>query len=233
MIVSIMQPGYLPWLGFFELMARVDTFVIYDDVDFDKESWRNRNRIRTQEGCCWLTVPVITKGRLSQKIIDTEIDNKQSWKKKHLKSLVQYYSKAPYFKRYFDYFEGIYSRDWNMLVDIDMNIIDYFKDLFQIKTNVIYSSQLKSSGQKTERLVSICRELKASTYISANGAKPYLEVDQFDTAGIKVVWQEYNHPVYPQMFDGFVSHLSVVDILLNCGERSFNIITSGSTSGRW
>jgi hypothetical protein len=120
-----------------------------------------------------------------------------------------------------------------MLVDLDMEIVNFFKDLFQIKTNLIYSSQLKSSGKKTERLVSICRELKASTYISANGAKPYLDVKQFDVAGIRVEWQNYEHPVYPQAFEGFVSHLAVVDILFNCGERSFDFIISGSTSGRW
>lgn len=228
-----MQPGYLPWLGFFELMARVDTFVIYDNVNYDKESWRNRNRIRTPEEYTWLTVPVITKGRNGQKIIHLEIDNKQNWRKKHLKSLSQYYSKTPYFKKYIPFFEDLYRREWNMLMDLDMEIINFFKNLFQIEATLIYSSQLKSSGQKTERLVSICKELQASTYISANGAKPYLEVNQFDAAGIKVEWQDYEHPKYPQAFEGFVSHLAIVDILFNCGEHSFDIITSGSTSGRW
>ncbi|MDD4601875.1 MAG: WbqC family protein [Negativicutes bacterium] len=233
MIVSIMQPGYIPWLGFFELMARVNTFVIYDDVDYDKESWRNRNRIRTPEGYTWMTVPVITKGRLGQKIIEVEIDNRQNWRKKHLKSLVQYYSKAPYFRKYIPFFEDIYGREWNMLFDLDMEIIKYFKNLFKIETKLVYSSQLKSGGQKTKRLVAICDELNASIYISANGAKPYLEVQQFDAPEIKVEWQEYEHPVYPQVFDGFISHLSIVDLLFNCGEHSFDIITSGSTSGQW
>jgi hypothetical protein len=97
----------------------------------------------------------------------------------------------------------------------------------------VLSSQLKSKGQKTERLVSICRELKASTYVSANGSKPYLAVRQFEEAGIEVQWQNYEHPVYPQLFKGFIGHLSVVDLLFNCGERSFDIIKSGSTGGSW
>lgn len=230
MIVSIMQPGYLPWLGFFELMRRVDLFVIYNDVDYDRESWRNRNRIRTQPGSCWLTVPVQSKGKHGQKIMGVQIDNRHNWRKKHLKSLHHYYHNASYFKMLMPFFEKVYAREWNLLQELDMSIILFFKEYFGIPTKLVYASDLHGQGQKTERLVSLCRELQATTYISANGARDYLQVEQFDKAHIKVEFQNYKHPTYPQQYDGFVSHLSVVDLVFNCGKRSFDILMSGSTS---
>ena len=230
MIVSIMQPGYIPWLGFFELMRRVDVFVIYNDVDYDSESWRNRNRIRTQQGSCWLTVPVKTKGRHGQKIMEVEIDNCHNWRKRHRKSLLQHYHYAPYLNQIIPFFDKLYAQEWNLLQDLDMAIILFLKDYFGIPTKLLYSSDLRGPGQKTERLVSLCLELHATTYISANGAHDYLQTEQFDQACIKVEFQNYEHPIYPQQYDGFISHLSVVDLVFNCGERSFDILMSGSSS---
>lgn len=230
MIVSIMQPGYIPWLGFFELMRRVDVFVIYNDVDYDSGSWRNRNRIRTQQGSCWLTVPVQSRGKHGQKIMEVAIDNRHSWAEKHCKSLHHNYRKAPYFDRIMPFFDQVYAQEWDLLHALDMRIIMFFKDLFGISTRLIFASDLHGQGQKTERLVSLCRELHTTTYISANGARDYLQTEQFDQAGIKVEFQNYEHPTYPQQYDGFVSHLSVVDLAFNCGERSFDILMSGSTS---
>jgi hypothetical protein len=225
-----MQPGYLPWLGFFELMARVDVFVIYDDVPYDKGSWRNRNRIRTSDGFCWLTVPVMTKNFGGQIIEDVQISNTIKWREKHYRSMVQYYRKTKFFSRSQPFFEDLYSNDWNLLIDLDMAIILHFKEAFGIETKLIYSSDVENSGFKTDRLVSICNALDAQTYISANGAKPYLEIDKFYSEGINVVFQDYQHPVYPQVFPGFLSSLSVVDLVFNCGDASFDIIMSGSSS---
>lgn len=230
MIVSIMQPGYIPWLGFFELMRRVDVFVIYNDVDYDSESWRNRNRIRTQQGSCWLTVPVKTKGRHGQKITEVEIDNCHNWRKRHHKSLLQHYHYAPYLNQIMPFFDKLYTREWNLLQDLDMAIILFFKDYFGIPTKLLYASDLHGQDQKTERLVSLCRELQATTYISANGARDYLQTEQFVQAGIKVEFQNYAHPTYPQQYDGFIGYLSVVDLVFNCGERAFDILMSGSSS---
>ena len=224
-----MQPGYLPWLGFFELMARVDLFVIYDDVTYDKGSWRNRNRIRTPEGFCWMTVPVITKHKSGQAIKDVQIQNNTKWTKKHYKSLVQYYRKTPFFNKHLSFFEDLYSKDWDLLVNLNMTIIFYIKKFLGIKTEIVSSTQLESHGAKTERLVSICKNLNADTYISANGAKPYIQVEKFNAANIRLQFQNYKHPQYQQNFNRFVSHLSVIDLIFNFGEHSFDIIMSGAS----
>jgi hypothetical protein len=230
MIVSIMQPGYLPWLGFFELVACSDIFVIYDDVNYDKGSWRNRNKIRTPEESSWITVPVLTKNNFGQKIKDVCINNNTKWSEKHIKSIVQNYGKGSFFGEYISFFEQVYTQHWDKLIELDMVIIDYLVNRLCINTKMIRSSQLEDiTGAKTDRLVSICKQLKAEKYISPNGAKPYLETDKFLAENIDVRFQNYEHPVYPQVFKGFISHLSVIDLIFNCGDRSLEVIMSGST----
>ncbi len=224
-----MQPGYLPWLGFFELMERSDVFIIYDDVDYNTSSWRNRNRIRTKDGSAWLTVPVLTKGRSGQKINEVQINNNDSkWTQKHYKSLVQYYGRSPYFDRYNPFFRDLYNSSWVKLIDLDMEIINYMRQELDIGTKIIYSSTLYGAGQKNVRIIEICREFAASEYISPNGAKSYIEPQLFEQANIKLKFQNYKHPVYRQVYDGFVSHLSTVDLLFNHGGFSKEIIMSGS-----
>jgi len=229
LIISVMQPGYLPWLGFFELMNCCEKFVIYDDVDYDKNSWRNRNRIRTADGFIWLSVPVLTKGRSGQKINEVEIFRDQIWQHKHYKSIVQNYSKSPHFKEHQPFIEEIYNRQWAKLIDLDMEIIHYLMKTLAIKTKIIYSSELNIKGRKTQRLVAICKELNASVYISTNGAESYIEPLLFERENIAFRFQDYQHPTYSQLYDGFISHLSVIDLIFNHGSDALGIIMSGSS----
>jgi hypothetical protein len=227
-VVSILQPGYLPYPGFFELIARCDVFVIYDDVQYDKNSWRNRNRIRGPRGAFWLTVPVVVKGKLGQKIKEVRVNNEHNWRRKHERSLRQYYARACYFQEYSGFLEDIYARPWEFLIDLDMAIIDYFVQILGLKTEMIRSSRLVARGEKTKRIISICKELGADAYISTNGAKSYLDKTQFFQEEISLVYQDYTLPEYDQGYGDFVSNLSTIDLLFHCGHRSREVILSTS-----
>ncbi|MCE5248805.1 WbqC family protein [bacterium] len=227
-ILSILQPGYMPYIGFFELMARCDVFVLYDDVQYDKNSWRNRNRIRVPEGAAWLTVPVITRNLAGQPILDVAVDNTKKWAVKHLRTLVQYYSGTPFFKVYIPFFESLYSRTWEQLFELDSEIITFIKNELGLTTDIVRSSSLSLKGHKTGRIIKICEELGSDAYISTNGAQNYLQDDLFGQAGIALCYQNYECPRYPQAFEGFVSHLSAVDLLFNCGPGSREVMLSTS-----
>lgn len=227
-VVSILQPGYLPYIGFFELMSRCDVFVLYDDVQYDKNSWRNRNRIRGPQGPLWLTVPVFVKGKMGQTINQVEIDNKREWRRKHLLSLRQHYSKAAYFSEHIGFFERLYSTEWRMLAELDRAIIDYFRSAMGIAAELINSSALNAKGHKTERILAICNELNADAYISTNGAKSYLQEEILKEAGVSLAYQDYTPPEYAQVYPGFESHLSVADIVFNRGPLSTEVMLSTS-----
>lgn len=226
-VISILQSGYLPYVGFFELMARCDLFVLYDDVQYDKNSWRNRNQIRVPQGAMWLTVPVLIKGFFGQSIREVKIAG-NDWKKKHLKSLQHYYSKAKYYAQYIGFFENLYSSKWETLANLNLNAIDYCRKVLGITAEIKLSSDLKSKGQKTERIINICEELDADAYISTNGAKKYLDEALFKKKEISLAYQNYNTPHYTQVYPGFVENLSIADVLFNCGEKSMDVILSAS-----
>ncbi len=225
-VISILQPGYLPYIGFFELMARCDAFVLYDDVQYDKHSWRNRNRILGPNGPLWLTVPVLVKGKAGQLINAVHIDNRSDWRRKHLASLRQCYSKARYFSDHIGFFEELYRSEWSALVDLDKAIIKHFRGILNITCEVVRSSHLRSTGSKTERIISVCREMGADAYISTNGARVYLEEELFSDAGVVLIYQDYHHPIYEQVQPGFQSHMSAVDLLFNHGPRFSEIMLS-------
>ena len=225
MKIGILQPGYLPWLGFFEQMHKSDVFVIYDDVQYDKESWRNRNRIKTANGVQWLTVPVIIRFEDAPLINDIKIDNKLNWRKKHLHSIRQNYSKAAYFKKYIDIFEHAFSKDWEYLVDIDMHFILKLAGALGIDCNkIVRSSTFSVSGDKIERLVNICKLFKADTFYEGVAGKNYIDENYFESHGIKVEYQDYKHPVYRQLYGEFVPYLSVIDLFFNYGDESLAIL---------
>jgi hypothetical protein len=224
MRVTILQPSYLPWLGFFEQMSRSDKFVLLDDVQYTRRDWRNRNRVRVKDGWAWLTVPVLQKSRYSQSILETCIDNSVPWRKKHLQTLRLHYSKSPFFADYFPRCQKIYEKEWTFLFDLCLEMIHLIKEGMGIETPLLRSSELKTSGEKTQRLISICRELGATHYLSGEAGSNYISEEDFSRQGIVLEYQDYVHPVYPQRYPDFVSHLSAIDLLFNCGKKSLGIM---------
>ncbi len=229
MRVTILQPSYLPWLGFFEQMSRADKFVLLDDVQYTRRDWRNRNRIRVKESWVWLTVPVQQKRRFSQSLLETRIDNSVPWRRKHLETLRQHYCKAPFFEKYFPRCQQVYEKDWTFLFDLCLETINLIKEEMGIETPFLRSSEMKPSGEKTQRLVSICRELGATHYLSGESGSNYISEEDFSSQGIGLEYQNYDHPVYPQRYPGFVPHLSAIDLLFNCGEQSLGILKQDET----
>ena len=224
MRVAILQPSYLPWLGFFEQMHRSDQFILYDDVQFTRRDWRNRNRVRVLEGSAWLTVPVIQKNKYDQSLLETKIDNSTSWKRKHLETIRCHYSKTPFFDMYFPWCEKVFNSDWNFLLDLSLETIQYLKGELKINTTLLRSSELDESGSKTERLISICKQLGATQYLSGDSARNYISEKDFSDQGIELEYQEYQHPEYPQRYEGFVPFLSTIDLLFNCGDKSMEFL---------
>ena len=224
MRVAILQPSYLPWLGFFEQMHRSDQFILYDDVQFTRRDWRNRNRVRVLEGSVWLTVPVIQKNKYDQNLLETKIDNSTSWKRKHLETIRCHYSKTPFFDMYFPWCEKVFNSDWNFLLDLSLETIQYLKGELKINTTLLRSSELDESGNKTERLISICKQLGATQYLSGDSARNYISEKDFSDQGIELEYQEYQHPEYPQRYEGFVPFLSTIDLLFNCGDKSMEFL---------
>jgi len=225
MTIGILQPGYLPWLGFFEQLYKSDLFVIYDDVTFDKGGWRNRNRVKTPQGICWLTVPVVKKDLIRTLLRDVEINNSTPWWKKHLGTLKQSYGKAPYFNDYLPIFEEGYGRRWERLIDLDMFFIEQLMKALGIERPLRFSSSLSEDGDRNGRLIRICRHFGADRFYEGKAGEDYMDIGRFRENGIEVVFQDYQHPEYPQLHGEFIPYLSVVDLLLNMGPESLSIIT--------
>lgn len=226
MIIGILQPGYLPWSGFFEQMYRSDVFVIYDDVQYDKEGWRNRNRIKTASGIQWLSVPVQCKLSEAPLITEIKIDNKVNWRKKHLASIRQNYIKSIYFKDYIDFFEDAYRREWEYLLDLDLFFIEGLAKFLGMGDKIIHrSSELNVQGDRIGRLINLCKHFGADTFYEGYSGKNYIDENIFLAEGIKVDYQHYRHPVYRQLYGEFVPFLSVIDLLFNYGHESSAILT--------
>lgn len=224
-IVGILQPSYLPWLGFFEQMQQADVFVYYDDVQFEKGSWRNRNRIKTAQGQQWLTVPVLTKGHDFPLIKDVRINNAQPWAGKQIKAISQNYGKAPYFEEYAHGLSEVMSRPWTHLLDLDLALLSWLREQLGITTPTVLSSELGIAGRNVERLIAILKHLEGAVFYEGRAGMEYIDPALFVAAGITVRFQEYTHPVYPQLYGEFIPYLSVLDLLFNCGPESLAIVT--------
>lgn len=231
--VSIHQPGYLPWLGYFEKIARSDIHVFLDDVQFEKNSFDNRNKIRTAQEGIWLTVPVSSSGKFGEnRLNQVAIVNQTDWNKKHWKTIHLNYFKARHFKEHAEFFESIYSKPWLKLVELNLEITKYVLTALGIRTQCVYASQIEKDGKKSDLVLSICKNLKADKYVSGTFGKDYLELDKFKDANIEVVFQDYEHPSYNQNFPGFIPYMSVIDLLFNEGPRSLDILMHRVQTGR-
>ncbi len=226
MRLVVLQPSYLPWLGYFDQYSWADTFVIYDDVQFDKHGWRNRNRIKTGNGPQWLTVPVLTKGQNKPNNNEVQIDNQHRWSKKHLASLRQAYAKTRYFEEIYPALEETLDKEWEFLLDLDLALLRVITEQLGMPWKVKLSSKLDIPGRKTDRLVGICQKFGATDYLTGDAARDYLDESRFEKAGVKVHWHNYEHPEYRQRFGEFVPYLSVVDLLFNHGPESREVLAS-------
>jgi len=228
MTVVILQPGYLPWLGFFDQLRRADVFVYYDDVQFDKHGWRNRNRIKTQTGPAWLTVPVRHSRLGFPKILDVEIDSGTPWARKHIETIRQAYARAPFLDRYLPALEELLQRRWERLVDLDIACAALMARWLGLHRRIERASALGITGERSIRLVNICQYFGASIYVSGDAAETYLDVPLFESQGIAVEWQRYSHPRYRQLYGTFISDLSALDLLFNYGDESQSIAFEGN-----
>ncbi len=222
MIVAGHQPNYLPWLGFFDKMRRSDVFIIEDNVQFERQGFTNRNRVLTADGPRWLSVP-IEHAKKPLLINEVKIANKgePNWARRHWLTLKHGYCKAPYWGNFSDFFEDTYKRDWELLIDLNMHLIRGIMGFLKIDRPLVLASTLGGQGKKTELIVSQCKKVGADVQLAGDGCKEYIEKELFDKVGIKLVFQEFQQPIYPQVNGGFTSNLSVVDYLFCNGSESW------------
>jgi hypothetical protein len=219
--VSILQSNYIPWIGYFDMIAAVDEFIIYDDAQYTRRDWRNRNRIKTSQGLQWLTVPVFVKGKFTQKIRDTNIDG-TNWAVSHWKALVQNYSRAVHFEEIAEIIKPIYfSESFTNISQLNRRFIEVICHYLKIKTVITSSWDYALLDGKTERLANLCLQAGATEYVSGPSAQSYLDEELFSNLGMKITWFDYTgYKRYPQLWGGFTPNVSILDLLFNCGKNS-------------
>lgn len=224
MRVSIRQPGYLPHMGFFKKIQSCDKFVFLDDVQYERSDWDNRNKIRTFDDSMWLTIPVYNK--FGQKLNEVKISYETNWQNKHRRSIELNYRKAPYFEKYWKDIDKILETKWERLIDLNFALIEYLMTQLDITTETMKSSTMEIGTIGSQRLLDICKKLQATTYISGEMGKDYLDETIFEDNKIKVIYENFQHPVYNQIHGKFIPNMSIIDLLFNEGDRSKMILES-------
>lgn len=221
--IAILQSNYIPWKGYFDLVNSVDEFIIYDDMQYTVDDWRNRNKIKTKQGVQWMTIPVTKKGRLDMKISEVKVADTR-WARKHWLTLSNAYAKARHFEEYADFFEDIYLNrvnTINYLSEINILFITEINRILGISTRIRMSSEFALGEGKTERLLNLCKQTDANIYLSGPAAKGYLDEDIFDRDGIAVQWMDYsNYPPYTQQHAAFEHGVTILDLLFNVGSEA-------------
>ena len=230
MILTAHQPVYLPWLGLFHKIAISDAFCYFDDVQYQIKDYNSRNKIKTDQGGAWLTVPVLSKGYRDKKIREIEINNSIDWRKKHWRSIYLNYKKTPFFDKYAPYFEELYKKDWQFLSDLNESMLKWFLTALGIKVDYFKASELNFQGYKSELVLDMCKKLKADIYIFGALGKDYAEEEKFTEAGVKIYFQDYHHPCYRQAGNNFLPYMSIIDLLFNEGDKSLEILMSDNVT---
>lgn len=218
MILSAHQPAYLPWLGYFEKIKSSDVFVYLDSLQFETNSFINRNRIKTNSGPLWLTLPVKSSGHLGKSMLDLEIDNARNWKKKHIKTVEQFYSKAPHYQDRFERFRSHIEMTEGNLAEFCWKHLQFWLRELDITTKIVRLSSLDISERKSDLVLELCKKFEANQYYSGALGKHYLKLEDFADIGCKVNFQSYSPKNYPQLYGDFVENLSVLDAWLMCDE---------------
>lgn len=230
MIVAIHQPHFLPWLGYLHRMMQADLFILLDHVQFERRNYQNRTLFRMQNEARWLTVPVIQrsqKERITEKEVDNRAEGPRGWGRDHFSTLRYAYRDAPFFALYAEPLKQLLETRWERLVDINQASLDFLRDVLDIRTPLVRSSELGVQGTKAELILNLCRAVGASTLLAGmGGSRGYLNVEAFACHDVRVQWHEFRHPVYPQCGEApFHTGLSAIDLLFNCGPASRRVLT--------
>lgn len=225
--IVITQSNYIPWKGYFDAIAIADEFVIYDDMQYTRRDWRNRNLIKTAQGLKWLTIPVEVKGKYFQKINETKVSDK-NWANEHWKTLALNYAKAPCFKEYKDAIEHLYlTLDTEWLTEINHLFISQLCSILGIHTKIKFSSEFVLAEERTQRLVDICKALDGTDYYSGPAAKVYMDIERFNAENINVHYFDYSgYPIYNQLYGDFEHGVTVLDLIFNEGKNAINFMKS-------
>jgi WbqC-like protein family len=221
-IVSINQPAYLPWLGYFDRILKSDLHIVLDNVQIEhntKTSFTNRNKIRTSQGWCWLTIPIKHPKSTSDALINNVLIESLHWRKKHYRSIVQSYGKTEFFKEHEQWLDLFYKNEWGKLIFYIKESTNYFLEYLGIDTPIIYSSELDVEGKKDDLVLNLCKHVGANTYLSGPFGKDYIGIDKFEKDNINVVFEEYNHPTYSQIHGDFIPYMSIIDVIFNNGNK--------------
>jgi len=228
MILSAHQPAYMPWLGYFHKIQNCDLFVYLDSVQYEKNSFINRNKIKTPSGPQWLTIPVKLRGHTSATLLETEIDDSLSWRKKHLRSIELNYRKAPFFSENFPKIEELLALPATNLSDFCFHNLRFWMSEFQIQTTVVRSSTLPVYSAKSDLVLDLCSHFTANRYLSGALGRDYLNLSKFCEAGISIDFQNFSHPIYRQLWGPFERCMGIIDLWMNCGSSQFNFAMENS-----
>ncbi len=214
--LSIHQPDFIPYFGFFNKINKSKTFVIMDNVQLSKKGWTHRDKIKTKKGVEWITIPLI-KIKNKKLIKDCKIDHSINWGNKHLNLIYENYKNAKFFDEIFNILEKIYENKTDRLLEFNLNSLKILFEILDINTKIILLSELEVEGSKNELLINILKKTKYKTYLSGLGAKNFIDLKKFNNSGFSVVFNSFRHPVYDQLYDNFIIDLSIIDLLFNCG----------------
>lgn len=229
MILTAHQPVYLPWLGLFHKISISDVYCYLDNVQYLKNDWNNRNKIKTSDGVSWLTIPVSNKNYINKNLSQMEIDNKKDWKNKHWKTIYFSYKRSDYFNQYAEFFEDVYKREWIYLTDICDYMLKFFLDELKIDVKYVKATDLDLNGHKNDLIIDLCKKLNSKYYVFGELGKDYADEQKFKSEGINIYYQNYKHPQYKQLWGDFASNLSIIDLLFNVGPiEAKRILVSGN-----
>jgi hypothetical protein len=217
--LGCIQPSYIPWRGFFHIIQRSDIFVFHEDIQYTKQDWRNRNKIKTRNGWTWLTVPV-QKATIHDNIDEVLIANDSNWAAHHWRQIQQNYSQAPFFDKFRDFFADTYHSKWEKLTELDIYLTCEISKFLGIKTEFVRSPVLGLSGTKTDRLADMCQKVGATHYLSGPTAQGYIEEEKLQAIDVTLEYQVYEYPEYPQLYGAFEPTMSIIDMLFNLGDAT-------------
>ncbi len=228
----MIQSNYLPWRGYFDFIDDVDLFIVYDDVQYTRKDWRNRNKIKTSKGLQWLTVPVHYSQSSPVQIMDAEINYDGPWQRKHIGNIRQWYRDSPYFNRYSDELFSLINEHNRTISELNLSLIRWVMEKLNISTSIMFSSEIVSGGDRNERIINILKQLNCSAYLLGPAAKDYVDEEVYRRENIELHYKSYDYRPYQQLHGDFNGAVSIIDLIFNCGPNALELMKSQTPNAR-